>query len=143
MANTRRNRAPIPDEPPAIDFGLPSFDITRLQKFQSKMANLEAPTFDLASLNTDEVDEDMETIALNKIARLLSYLDPMHPLLQKVAMVQSLGRNRGVKRSDNLFESVEALMQQFKARFGQSDEEMDCAVGEEGPTSCLLHKHVL
>jgi importin-5 len=135
MANIRRNRAPIPDGPPAIDFGMPSFDIASLQKFQSKMANLEAPAFDLASLDTDEVEEDMETIALEKMAKLLSYLDPVHPLLQKVTVVQEWGRNRGIKHSDNLLKSVEALVGEFKARYSQSDEKMDCEVGDGLPAS--------
>jgi len=135
MANTRRNRAPIPDGPPAIDFGMSSFDMAGLQKFQSKMGILQAPTFDLASLDTDEVVEDMETMALDKIAKLLSYLDPMHPLLQKVTVVQELGRNRGIKRTDNLLKNVEALVGEFKARYSRSDEEMDCEVGDELPAS--------
>lgn len=135
MANIRRNRAPIPDGPPAIDFGMPSFDIAGLQKLQSNIANLQVPIFDHESLDTDGVNEDMETMALERIAKLLSYLDPVHPLLQKVTAVQELGRNRGFKRTDNLLKNVDALVEEFKARYSQSDEEMDCEVGDKLPAS--------
>lgn len=62
------------------------------------------------------------------MARLLSYLDPTHPMLPEVTRVQSLGRNRGVKSTNNLLESAEAFVERLKARFGPMDKE---GVGEE------------
>lgn len=66
MANTCRNCAPIPNGHPATNFGVPSFDIVNLKKFQSNVANLQLPKFYIASLKIDEVSEDMKTMVLLK-----------------------------------------------------------------------------
>jgi hypothetical protein len=119
ITEKRKNRPPIPDVLPAINFDLPDFGVASLDTVKSNIAMLSSlQQFDISSQDPDEVTEDMETFALIEMATLLSYLDPMHPLLANVTAVKSLGRNRGIKWSDDLIKSSEALTDELMARFG-------------------------
>ncbi|KIM80082.1 hypothetical protein PILCRDRAFT_543941 [Piloderma croceum F 1598] len=116
LAATRKKRTPIPEVSPAIDF---EFDVTDLNMVKSNLKNIVEPTgLDLISMDPDEITEDMETLALKEMTQLLSYLDPMHPLLANVITVQSLGRNRGIKHQDDMMRSSEEFTQKLTFLFG-------------------------
>jgi hypothetical protein len=120
----RKNRPPIPEMPFDIanfgtDFGMPDLKIPKLD-----MDNFVIPTLDV-----DEMNEDMETVALTEMALLLSYLDPTHPLLAKVSSVKSLGRNRGMKRADDMMANAMVVMEKLRARFNT---DIPLEIEEEG-----------
>jgi hypothetical protein len=112
LAEKRKNRLPMPEMPFenanfGTDFAIPDL----------KIPKLEMDNFDVSTLDGDEMNEDMETLALTEMALLLSYLDPTHPLLAKVSSVQSLGRNRGMKRADDMMANTMVVMEKWRARF--------------------------
>ena len=118
------NRPSIPEMPFdtanfGTDFGMPDLEIPKLD-----MDNFTIPTLDV-----DEVNEDVETLALTGVAILLSYLDPMHPLLAKVSSVKSLGRNRGMQRADDMMANAMVAMEKLRARF---DIDIPLEIEEEG-----------
>jgi hypothetical protein len=115
LGNRRRNRAPLLNAPPAIDFGIDG-SVVDLNKLKSSIDNFhfEIPT------DPDNLTEDMETFALNHMATLLAYLDPTYPLLANVSSVKSLGRNRGIKLSDDIASTTTAALKMLKSRFATS-----------------------
>jgi hypothetical protein len=124
LATTRQNRAPILEVSPATDLNIPEFDVTDLNMVKSNFKNMFEPSdLDLFSMDPDEITEDMETIALSEMMQLLSYLDPMHPLLANVTTVQSFGRNRGIKhdllRSEKFAEKLTSLFGPLKQDGGE------------------------
>lgn len=72
--------------------------------------------FDISAIDRDEMNEDIEAFVLDDIAQFLTYLDPMHPLLENVIIVQSLGRDRGVKLSHERTNKVMAAVNELTTR---------------------------
>ena len=120
IADRRRNRAPLPHQPPATEFDISNFDLRNIDTLQAEIGQFksEMVNFDVPPIDEDEMREDMETFVLNDMGQFLSYLDPMHPLLASVSNVKSLGRNRGLKKSDERLGNVMAAFHELAARFG-------------------------
>jgi hypothetical protein len=120
LADRRKNRAPLPHEPLAIDFDIFSSDLDNINILKAKFdpAKFDMAAIDMATLDSDEMHEDIETFVLEDMAHLLCYLDPIHPLLANVSSVQSLGRDRGIKRSEELRSSAMAALDKLNALLG-------------------------
>jgi len=119
FAATRQKRAPIPEVSPAINSDV---SVDNLSKIQSNLNNILQPS-DPLSVDPDEITEDMETVMLDEMKKLLYYLDPMHPLLANVTTVQSLGRNRGIKYKDDMMRSCQELTQQLASIAGRLEQD--------------------
>jgi hypothetical protein len=124
IAATRKNRTPIFEVSPAIDFDISEFDVADLNMVNSNLNNIFEPSgLNPLSMDPDEITEDMETLTLNEMTQLLSYLDPMHPLLANVTNVQSFGRNRGIKQNDDMMCSVQKLSQKLTSLLGPLEQD--------------------
>jgi hypothetical protein len=62
----------------------------------------------LLTFDFDGMNEDMEMFTLNNMTQLLSYLDPLHPLLANISNIQSLGQDQGIKWLDDVTNQVTA-----------------------------------